>query len=265
MDSKRVLGSIPHLCAAMFLATTTVVGAIGCGVTKTTHQDVKDQLQRCESERDALAAKHSKLANELEDQSHKLGKQLEAKESELSASKEELEELRKRRAAMDKQLAEFQKLTESFQEMVAADGIQVYVRRGRMIVALPSGVLFPSGKAELSPRGLQTLERVATKLDEFKDRRFIVAGHTDNVPIRKVTDFQDNWELSAGRAIRVTRYLIEKGMNPKNLAAAGYGQYDPVKSNKGPGGRRQNRRIELILEPRVPDFTKLTEMAPPSE
>ncbi len=131
------------------------------------------------------------------------------------------------------------------------------------MVALPSGVLFPSGKAELSPRGLSTLERVASKLDDFKDRRFLVAGHTDNVRIKKAVDFADNWELSQGRALRVTRYLIEKGMRPKNLAAVGYGQYDPVKSNKTPWGRKLNRRIELILEPSVPDFPKLSQMGAP--
>jgi His/Glu/Gln/Arg/opine family amino acid ABC transporter permease subunit len=110
--------------------------------------------------------------------------------------------------------------------------------------------------AELSPRGQQTLERVAARLKEFNDRRFIVAGHTDNEPIAK-TSFIDNWELSTTRALVVTRFLIAQGLTPNHLVAAGYGEFDPVKSNKTPGGRLRNRRIELILEPKIPDVSKL--------
>lgn len=240
-------------------------GSTGCGVSKNTHQEVVDGLESCRSERDTIETQRQKLANELDALRQKHETQLAVKDQQLDASQEELLELRAQRAEMDKQIEEFQNLTERFQEMIKADGLQVYVRRGRMIVALPSGVLFPSGKAELSPRGLTTLEQVASKLEDFKDRRFLVAGHTDNEPIKKAVEFQDNWQLSAARALRVTRFLIDKGMEPKNVAAAGYGQYDPVQSNKTEGGRRQNRRIELILEPRVPDFAKLRELGAPKE
>ena len=266
MHRHDPLGQMARYASAVTIALslTSLLG-LGCGITKKTHKQVKDDLASCQSERDSLAAKRSELANELEAQTEKHEGDLKAKEEELAASKDELVELRQQRKEMNKQIEEFQKLSERFKEMIAADGIQIYVRRGRMIVSLPSGVLFPSGKAELSPRGLKTLTMVAQKLDDFKDRRFLVAGHTDNVRIKKAKDFQDNWELSSARAIRVVRHLIEKGMNPKNLAAVGYGQYDPVKSNKSLSGRRLNRRIELILEPRVPDFTKLAKLGQPSD
>lgn len=248
-----------HLTSALALAIAASF-ALGCGVTKTTHKRVKDSLSTCESERDALAAQRSELANELEGQSEKFKGEIKKQEEELAANKDELVELRKQRKETERQIAEFKKLTDLFKEMGAADGIKTYVRRGRMIVSLPSGVLFASGKAELSPRGLKTLERVAAKLNEFKGRRFLVAGHTDNVRIKKAKEFQDNWELSSARAIRVVRHLIEKGMNPKNLAAVGYGQYDPVRKNKSTRGRRLNRRIELIIEPRVPNLDRLTKL-----
>jgi chemotaxis protein MotB len=228
-----------------------VVGA-GCGISKSEHQSVVDERDACQKERDAHAAERSELAKKLEETEGKL-------KAELEASGEELEELRKQRAEADRQLAEFQKLTEKFQEMIVAEGIEVYTRRGKMIVALPSSVLFPSGKAELSKRGLATLNKVAGKLKDFDDRRFIVAGHTDNVPIGQV-DFEDNWHLSTARALRVVRFLIEQGLNPQNLAATGYGEYDPVQSNKSKAGRTKNRRIELILEPVIPDFTKLSKL-----
>jgi chemotaxis protein MotB len=238
----------------MILAAGVLAGLIaaGCGVSKSEHKTVVEERDAVQKERDAYAAERSELARKLEETEGKL-------KAELEASGEELEALRKQRAEADRQLEEFQKLTEKFQEMIAAEGIEVYVRRGKMIVALPSSVLFPSGKAELSKRGQAALTRVAGKLKEFEDRRFIVAGHTDNVPIGQV-DFEDNWHLSTVRALRVVRFLIEQGLSPKNLAAAGYGEHDPVQSNKSKAGRTKNRRIELILEPVIPDFTKLSKL-----
>jgi chemotaxis protein MotB len=122
-----------------------------------------------------------------------------------------------------------------------------------MIVEMPAGVLFPSGKADLSPRGLSTLQTVAGVLKDLRQRRFIVSGHTDNVPLGKAgapgTEYGDNWGLSTARALTVTRFLISSGMAPRTLAAAGYGEYDPVAPNKTARGRQQNRRIEIILVP----------------
>lgn len=228
--------------------------AAACGVPETEHQAVVDELEACQGKHESLTAKLDTLNQERDT----LVKNLEALDTEfqgkMSATKGELEELRKQRAEAERQLEEFQTLSEKFKEMVAAEGIKVYRRRGRLIVALPSSVLFPSGKDELSERGTQTLEKVAAKLKDFEGRRFLVAGHTDNVPVGKDLPFQDNWELSTSRALRVLRYLVEQGLDPRNLAAGGYGQYDPVRSNGSKQGRRLNRRIELILEPRIPDI-----------
>jgi chemotaxis protein MotB len=201
----------------------------------------------------ALEAKVQKLDAELE-KSRKLAA------AELQATQEELDELRKQRAATERRLAEFKKLTAKFQKMIDAGKIKVYIRRGRMMVALPSSVLFPSGKAELSARGKKALVQVAATLKEFPKRRFEVAGHTDNVPIKKSENFQDNWELSSARALTVTRFLIENGLNPRNLAATGYSKYDPVHSNRNRKGRRLNRRIELILVPDLSELPKLTKI-----
>lgn len=227
-----------------------------CVVSESKYKSKQQELQVCQTERDDLAAERNSLRNKLP--------QLEARmQDELNASRDELEALRKQREELDKQLAEYQSLTDRFKEMVSTSGIKVDVRRGRMIVSLPSSVLFASGKADLSERGSQTLRKVASKLRDFRNRRFIVAGHTDNVPIvdSAQTGFADNWELSTARALNVTRFLVKSGLNPRNIAAAGYAQYDSVRSNKSKRGRQFNRRIELILEPRLPDFRKLARLS----
>jgi chemotaxis protein MotB len=84
----------------------------------------------------------------------------------------------------------------------------------------------------------------------MRARRFIVAGHTDNVPV--ATDqFANNWELSTARAVKVTSALIRGGLRPEQLVAAGASEYDPVARNTSEAGRQKNRRIEIILEPRL--------------
>ena len=119
-----------------------------------------------------------------------------------------------------------------------------------MIVDLPAQVHFPSGSADLTEEGGKSLDEVAKILRSMRDRRYIVAGHTDNVPV--ATDrFASNWELSSARAVKVTAELIRGGLRPEQLVAAGYSEYDPVARNANEAGKQKNRRIEIILEPRL--------------
>lgn len=196
-----------------------------------------------------------------------------ATEQELAACKEEIasvqaqssedlaeqrqsleQELAKLRAANEKQRAAFQSLRDKLKGMIDSGDLDVYVRRGRMIIAMPSRVLFPSGKAELSKPGERALTRVLPVLKELNGQRFEVAGHTDDVPVGEKLEFKDNWELSSARAITVTHFLVAQGLEPKNLSVAGYSEFDPVSRNRSPNGRQRNRRMELIL---VPDLSAL--------
>ena len=140
--------------------------------------------------------------------------------------------------------------------MIDAGKIQVVIRQGRMIVKLPAEILFASGSADLSKEGQPALAEVAAVLKQFPDRRFMVAGHTDNVPIGP-SRFKDNWELSTARSVTVTEFLISVGMKPNHLVAAGYGEFDPVRSNTSDGGRKENRRIEIVLLPNLAEIPQL--------
>jgi chemotaxis protein MotB len=146
--------------------------------------------------------------------------------------------------------------------MVDAGKLGVRVRDGRLVMRMPQDVLFPSGSATLSREGELNLMEVAVVLRQFPDRRFMVAGHTDTQQIRdeKIKEqFKDNWELSMGRALVVTRFLIEAKMKPENIVSAGYGEYDPIAKNSSPEGRRENRRIEIILLPDLSELPQLPE------
>src|SRR5262249_41782212 len=147
----------------------------------------------------------------------------------------------------------FRDMSQKLQKMVDAGRLGIRVRDGRLVVRLPEHVLFPSGSAELSRDGELALMEVAIVLKQFPDRRFMVAGHTDNQPI-KMEKYRDNWELSMARALIVTRFLVETKVSPHNIVAAGYGEFDPIAKNDSQKGRAENRRIEIVL---LPDLSEL--------
>ncbi|HEY2365297.1 MAG TPA: OmpA family protein, partial [Polyangiaceae bacterium] len=82
-----------------------------------------------------------------------------------------------------------------------------------------------------------------------------VAGHTDDVPIKNAV-YPSNWELSTARALQVIHYLEGKGVNAAQLSATGYADVDPVASNTTAEGRKQNRRLEITLQPNITEVTR---------
>ena len=74
-----------------------------------------------------------------------------------------------------------------------------------------------------------------------------VDGHTDVRPIQAASRFRSNWELSASRAIAVVRYLIDRGVKPEHLIAAGFGEFRPLDPAENEDAYQRNRRIELKL------------------
>lgn len=169
-----------------------------------------------------------------------------------------LDELRKQKAAADARLQTFRNLVAKLRSMIDSGQLKVAIRGGRMLIALPNDILFDSGQTAVKPDGKAALARVALVLATVGDRDFLVAGHTDNVPIRTAL-FPSNWELSTRRAVEVVHILVAQGMSPKVLAAAGYGEFDPVAPNDTAEHRAQNRRIEIVLQPNLSDLPPLDE------
>lgn len=179
----------------------------------------------------------------------------------LAEARRDLEELRRQQSAAEARSAQFRHLLEAFQRMMDAGKLKVVLRDGRMLIELENDVLFDSGRAALKPAGKQTLAEVAKVLAKLEDREFRVAGHTDDVDISS-NRFPSNWELSTARAVEVVKFLIERGMRPESLSAAGYGEYAPAADNATPEGRAKNRRIEIELVPDLDEMVKLPEQPP---
>ncbi|MBO6784538.1 MAG: peptidoglycan -binding protein [Alphaproteobacteria bacterium] len=119
-----------------------------------------------------------------------------------------------------------------------------------------SEVLFASGEAVLNPQGedqlaqfAQTLRQIAAEIPDDISWILRVDGHTDERPINTAR-FPSNWELSAARAISVVKFLVDQGIDPENLVAAGFGEFQPIDAGRDEIAYRRNRRIEFKLDQR---------------
>lgn len=175
---------------------------------------------------------------------------LSAQGAEARRLRERLEQLAAIEAEVRERNRIYEEVLQKFRSLIDAGRLSVSIARGRMVINLPQDILFASGSANLGSQGRQTLVEVAKVLAEFKDRRFQVEGHTDNVPI-STAQFPSNWELSAARALSVVKLLVQQGVAPEALSGAAYGEFHPVATNDTPEGRRLNRRIEIVMLPNL--------------
>lgn len=219
----------------------------------------EDRLGQLDSKIAKLEKKKAKIEKELKNAKGTLQmyeSETGSLEEKLNATKEELAQLREQQRKQKERLQKYRDLAKKLADTFKSGQLSVKVRDGKMVIEMSDDVLFDSGSARVNENGRKVLEQLAGILQQIKEREFLVAGHTDNVPISS-TSFEDNWELSTARASNVVRYLSEEGVTPKSLAAAGYSKHDPIASNDDKKGRAKNRRIEIILMPKVSELPNL--------
>jgi len=140
----------------------------------------------------------------------------------------------------------YKKLSEAIKATDSAGRVKVAQGERGVTVSITDTMLFQPGQALVVPEAREMLSRVASVLKDFP-HQIRIEGHTDNVPIHN-KEFPTNWELSAARALNITRFLTEGGyLPPERLGASGYGEFHPVAPNDTPEGRSQNRRVELVI------------------
>jgi flagellar motor protein MotB len=128
---------------------------------------------------------------------------------------------------------------------------RITLNNGR--IGISGQVLFAFNSDELQPEGRQVLKSLVTPLRAYlasRDELLMVSGFTDNKSVRNGGRFADNWELSAQRALTVTRTLIEEGMPSSMVFAAAFGSEQPVKPNVDEASRALNRRVEMAPVPK---------------
>lgn len=221
--------------------------------------DTRAGAASCAKGLDETTALNASLRKELERLGKDVDQLLSAKgalASSLDQARARLDELRRAQTAAETRAALFRDVALRLKRMLDAGDLQIALRSGRMVLVLPNDVLFDSGKAELKQHGKETLAAVAEVLATLDKRRFQVAGHTDDQPIR-YSGFPSNWELSTARALAVVNLLTKSGMRPETLSAAGYGQFDPVQPNDTAENKAKNRRTEITLQPNIDELVAL--------
>nr|WP_234263901.1 MULTISPECIES: OmpA family protein [Hydrogenophaga] len=149
---------------------------------------------------------------------------------------------------------------EESRRMALEKALAIPLRSGRVTldngrIGISGSVLFALNADELRPDGRQLLESLVPPLKVYlgeRDEMLMVSGFTDNSPVQPGNPrFADNLELSARRAVTVTRALIEQGMPPDRVFSAAFGEQQPVASNADEPGRALNRRVEMAPVPKV--------------
>ncbi len=138
----------------------------------------------------------------------------------------------------------------SMEERLSGSGASVRIKEGKISVMLPSSILFNSGQTKLKKAAKNSLKKVCNVLKkDFPNATIRIEGHTDSDPLKRTKNvYKSNWELSALRASNVLHYLVDScRLDPKKLYIAGFGKHQPVASNKSKGGKKKNRRVEIVI------------------
>lgn len=208
------------------------------------------------------------------DKNRELLAQLETKEKALAAEQDRLNKLKSELESSSKRLAELEsyiaakeanmkKLKETLSKSLKAfegKGLTIEQRNGKVYVSMENKLLFQTGSWAVNEEGKKAIVLVGKVLSDNPDISVLIEGHTDNDKILGTIGggVENNWDLSTKRATAIVNILSEnKGINKQNLTAAGRGEFAPLMSNDTPEGKAKNRRIEIVLTPKLDEISKM--------
>jgi chemotaxis protein MotB len=216
--------------------------------------DLQSNIVNLNERYNGLNDKYSALNTNLSATTSKVN-QLSTDLQKREARLKEVEDiLRKRDEATNALKEKLQKALLGFQQ----NGLTVDIRNGKVYVSLTDKLLFPSGSIVIDEKGKSALKQLAAVLNKEPDVNMAVEGHTDEKKVLNLGQIKDNWDLSVLRATSVTRYLTEvEKIDPIRLTATGKGQYQPIDPPGTPEARTKNRRIEIVLSPKLDELYNL--------
>ena len=232
----------------------------------------KASLDNLKASYDALEKNSSAAIAANSQKNRELLAQLEAKEQALAAENARLESLKKALEDRSNRVAELEKVIANKDAAMTAlkeaisraltdfegKGLTVEQRDGKVYVSMENKLLFSSGSWAVGTEGRRAVQQLGSVLGQNPDIAVLIEGHTDNVPYQGNAQLSGNWDLSTKRATAIVNILRENAaINPENLTAAGRGEYAPVATNSTPEGKAKNRRIEVILTPKLDELSKL--------
>jgi len=244
--NERLLSDLAGMTLQKDKLTTDLAYVTGQRDKLAVDKEELDQVLQAKS--DTLSRTIFELRRKVDDLGAENGKLRERQ----AALEKEIATLKKAKEEVQKASSTYESLLEKMKKEISEGQVTISELKGKLTVNMVDSILFDSGKAEVKEGGLAVLDKVISILKDVKDKSIRVEGHTDNVRIvgALAKRYPTNWELSAARAINVTRFLQQQGIDPAQLSAVGYGEYKPVGDNGTPEGRAKNRRIEIILVPK---------------
>ena len=232
----------------------------------------KANLDALKASYDALEKNSSAAIAANSQKNRELLAQLEAKEQALAAENARLEKLKNDLADRSNRVAELEKVISDKDAAMRAlkdaiskaltdfegKGLTVEQRDGKVYVSMENKLLFNSGSWAVGTEGKRAVQQLGSVLGQNPDIAVLIEGHTDNVPYQGNGQLVGNWDLSTKRATAIVNILRENNnINPENLTAAGRGEFAPIATNDTPEGKAKNRRIEVILTPKLDELSKL--------
>ncbi len=208
---------------------------------KKLRQELADEKQRRLDELDKVNKTYSEIIAKLRDNIANLENELSNLKKLTQSQKEELERMSEQANELEKQLAEEIKLGQ----------IRLKKFHNKLIINIDDRISFDSGSSDLKKEILPALDKITDILVKYPENTIMVEGHTDNIPI-KTKKFRDNWQLSTERALSVLDYILRsKNLNKSRFGAAGYAEFNPIVPNDTPENRSLNRRVDIVLIPRI--------------
>ena len=245
----------------------------------TDRNTLQQELTALHKKYDALNESYSALeqnsSKEIADNIQKnreLLAQLEAKELALAAENDRLLKLEADMQERSQRIAELELLITSKDQAMRdlknaissaltafeGKGLTVEQRNGKVYVSMENKLLFKSGSWAIGSKGRIAIEQLGSVLADNPEIAVLIEGHTDNDPFSSGGQIANNWDLSTKRATAIVQILSENAsINPESLTAAGRGEYAPIASNDDTEGKAKNRRIEVILTPKLDEISKL--------
>ncbi|WP_452225685.1 OmpA family protein [Lacinutrix chionoecetis] len=232
----------------------------------------KLNLDNLKASYDALDANSSSAIAANSKKNRELLAQLEAKEQALATENLRLETLKKELEARSNRVAELESVIAAKEaEMTTlkdaitraltdfeGKGLTIEQRNGKVYVSMENKLLFNSGSWAVGTEGKKAVQQLGSVLGDNPEIAVLIEGHTDNAPYTGSGQITGNWDLSTKRATAIVTILREnKKINPENLTAAGRGEFAPIANNNSAEGKAKNRRIEVILTPKLDEISKL--------
>ncbi len=212
---------------------------------------INNRMAELEGKLTGLDANYASLRANSSSEIKKLSADLERREARL---KEVEEILRKRDAATNALKEKLQSALLGFQK----SGLAVDIRNGKVYVSLTDKLLFSSGSIVIDDKGKQALAELAKVLKTQPEINISVEGHTDNQRVVNLGQIKDNWDLSVLRATSVVRYMTdEQRIESNRITATGKGEFQPVAAGNSAENRSRNRRIEIVLSPKLDELYDL--------